>query len=216
VDVTPDGSPLAVYRRLQDTGEAALVHAVIPAEASVLDLGCGTGRIARGLIALGHRVTGVDESEEMLAALPAGVLRVPADITTLRLKRRFGAVLLASHFVNDDPLRRASYLTTSRVHLASGGRLVGEAYPPGFDWMATVGRTTRLGEVEVTVQRADVRGVEVDAVVVYVVDGMNWRQPFRAWMLDEEELSHSLAVAGLAFAGWLERPGWFVADVVDD
>ena len=40
----------------------------MPAPASFLDLGCGTGRpIAEHLLALGHRVTGVDQAERLLA-----------------------------------------------------------------------------------------------------------------------------------------------------
>ncbi len=40
----------------------------IPAPSSFLDLGCGTGRpIAEHLLSLGHRVTGVDQAEQLLA-----------------------------------------------------------------------------------------------------------------------------------------------------
>jgi Methyltransferase domain len=53
----------------------------------VLDLGCGTGRLAEPLARLGHPVTGVDNSPQMLAALrhAAGVC---AEITTLQLGSR--------------------------------------------------------------------------------------------------------------------------------
>lgn len=40
----------------------------IPAPSSFLDLGCGTGRpVAEHLLGLGHRVTGVDQAERLLA-----------------------------------------------------------------------------------------------------------------------------------------------------
>jgi SAM-dependent methyltransferase len=40
----------------------------VPVPSSFLDLGCGTGRpVAEHLLSLGHRVTGVDQAEELLA-----------------------------------------------------------------------------------------------------------------------------------------------------
>ena len=106
VEVTRDGSPVEVYRRLPATGEAELIHRAIPAGATVLDLGCGTGRIARGLVALGHPVTGVDDSPAMIAELPPDVTGVVAEIGALSLADRFDVALLASHLVNDSPLDR--------------------------------------------------------------------------------------------------------------
>ncbi len=37
------------------------------AGASILELGCGAGRVTHPLVALGHPVVAVDESPEMLA-----------------------------------------------------------------------------------------------------------------------------------------------------
>jgi 2-polyprenyl-3-methyl-5-hydroxy-6-metoxy-1,4-benzoquinol methylase len=64
---TDDGCPVEIYAALPPGGEAGVIHAAIPPAARVLELGCGTGRIAEPLAALGHRVTGVDSS----AAMPA-------------------------------------------------------------------------------------------------------------------------------------------------
>jgi 2-polyprenyl-3-methyl-5-hydroxy-6-metoxy-1,4-benzoquinol methylase len=70
--IAPDGSPVRLYRRLAPrTEDAALIHGILPAGASVLDLGCGTGRLAEPLAELGHPVTGVDNEPEMLAELAA-------------------------------------------------------------------------------------------------------------------------------------------------
>ena len=43
-----------------------LVLRHLPAKARILDLCCGTGQLARALLALGYQVTGLDGSEEML------------------------------------------------------------------------------------------------------------------------------------------------------
>ncbi|MEZ5101617.1 MAG: class I SAM-dependent methyltransferase [Thermoleophilia bacterium] len=47
------------------------------ARADVLDLGAGTGKLTRALVALGHRVVAVDPLAEMLAELRAAVPDVP-------------------------------------------------------------------------------------------------------------------------------------------
>ena len=52
-------------------GEAALVAALVPGSASVLDAGCGTGRVAIELNRRGHAVVGVDADGAMLEAARA-------------------------------------------------------------------------------------------------------------------------------------------------
>jgi SAM-dependent methyltransferase len=209
-DVAPDGSPVAFYRRLPAAGEPELIHAVIAPGASVLDLGCGPGRIAGPLLALGHPVTGVDDGAAMIAALPAGVEGIVADARTVRLGRRFGAVLLASHLVND-PDGGSAFVATTAAHLAPGGVVVGETYPPGWDPAASVGRETRMGDARIELLRATLSGDRIDAEVRYGVDGLSWQQAFTARLLDEAGLRDLLTRGGLAFDRWLERPGWFTA-----
>jgi SAM-dependent methyltransferase len=209
-DVAPDGSPVAFYRRLPPTGEPELVHATIPAGSSVLDLGCGPGRIAGPLAALGHPVVGVDDGPGMIAALPPGVEGIVADAATARLGRTFGTVLLASHLVND-PVNGTAFAATAAAHLEDGGLVVAETYPPGWDPAGAIGRVQELGDARVELLRATVDGDLLDAEVRYGVDGRTWQQPFRARILDEPALRAFLAAAGLAFDGWLDRPGWFVA-----
>jgi SAM-dependent methyltransferase len=209
-DVAPDGSPVAFYARLPATGEPDLIDALLPRGAAILDLGCGPGRIAGPLAALGHRVTGIDDGAGMIAALPPGVEGVVADARTVRLGRRFDAVLLASHLVND-PEGGEAFAATAAAHLAPGGLVIGETYPPGWDPFAGVGRETRLGDARITLLRAAVEGDRLDAEVRYGVDGREWTQTFTARILDEAALHRLLDDAGLAFERWLDRPGWFVA-----
>jgi SAM-dependent methyltransferase len=209
-DIAPDGSPVAFYRRLPATGEPELIHATIPAGASVLDLGCGPGRIAGPLVALGHPVTGVDNGAGMIAALPAGVEGVVGDAAMMRLGRRFGAVLLASHLVND-PASGAAFAATAAAHLEPGGVVIGETYPPGWDPASSVGRVSHVGEAEIVLLSATMAGDRLEAVVRYGVDGVAWSQPFSARVLDEAALRALLGDAGLRFDRWLGRPGWFMA-----
>ncbi len=209
-DVAPDGSPVAFYRRIPAMGEAELVHEAIGQGTSVLDLGCGPGRIAAPLAALGHAVVGVDDGAAMIEALPPSVEGVIADARTIRLGRTFGTVLLASHLV-DRPDGGADFVATAAAHLALGGLVVGETYPPGWDPASVVGREQRLGDARVELLRATVVGDHLEAEVEYGVDGRVWRQAFAARLLDEAALRGMLAEHDLVFEGWLGRPGWFIA-----
>jgi SAM-dependent methyltransferase len=211
--VAPDGSPVDIYRAMPRPADADTIDAAIPAGASVLDLGCGTGRFARALAALGHAVVAVDQEPAMLEGLDAvaGVTPILADIGSLDLDRRFGAVLLASHLVNDDDLGPRVLAVAAR-HLENGGVVVGEVYPPGIDWPASVGQRSDHGPVGVTVTRAVVDGDRLIASVQYHLDSRTWDQPFSARLLDEVALARRLADAGLVFDRWIERRrAWFVA-----
>jgi SAM-dependent methyltransferase len=210
IDVAPDGSPVAFYTRLPATGEPELIHGVLAPGSSVLDLGCGPGRIAGPLADLGHPVTGVDDGSGMIAALPVGVAGVVADARTVRLGRRFDAVLLASHLVNA-PDDGPAFVATAAAHVEPGGVVIGETYPPGWDPAPTVGRETRLGDARITLLRADVVGDRIEAEVRYGVDDLEWTQPFSARLLDEDGVRTLLADQGLTFECWLDRAGWFLA-----
>lgn len=211
--VAPDGSPVDIYRAMPRPADADIINVVIPAGGSVLDLGCGTGRFARALAALGHAVVAVDHEPAMLDGLDAvaGVTPMLADIGSLDLDRRFGAVLLASHLVNDDDLDPRVLAVAAR-HLENDGVVVGEVYPPGIDWAASVGRRSDHGPVGVTVTRATVDGDRLAASVRYDLDGRTWDQPFEARLLDEEALIRLLTEAELRFDRWLDdRRRWFAA-----
>jgi SAM-dependent methyltransferase len=208
--VAPDGSPVAFYRRIPALGEPERIHDLIPRDAAILDLGCGPGRVAGPLVALGHPVTGVDDGRGMIAALPPGVEGIVGDARTIRLGRVFPVVLLLSHLVNDPEDGRA-FAATAAAHLERDGVVVGETYPPDWDPESAVGIESRLGDARVTQTRARVVGDLLEAEVRYSVDGMEWHQAFRARLLGEDGLRELLASAGLAFDGWLDAPGWFVA-----
>lgn len=211
--VAADGSPVDIYRALPRPQAADAIHAAIPAGASVLDLGCGTGRFARALAALGHTVVGVDHEPGMLEGLAAvdGIVPVVADLGELDLGRTFDVVLLASHLVNDDDLGPRA-LAVARAHLASNGVAIGEVYAPEIDWPAAVGRRSTLGPVGITVTRAAVHADQLEASVCYDLDGRTWDQPFRARLLDATALARRLGDADLAFDAWLDAGrAWFVA-----
>jgi SAM-dependent methyltransferase len=132
-------------------GEADLVASYAPA--SVLDAGCGTGRIAIELGRRGITVLGVDADPDMIAAAAARAPELDwrfADLAELELPERFDVVLLAGNVVPyvAAPARAAAVAGCAR-HLAAGGRLVaGFALRAGWPtlvdydgWCAAAGLT---------------------------------------------------------------------------
>jgi SAM-dependent methyltransferase len=112
----------------------------------VLELACGTGRIALPLAGAGLHVTGVDRSEAMLtiarrklAALPDSMQErltlVNQDISALNLGRRFGFVFVpfrSFQALLTIDLQRKS-LEAIRRHLEPTGRLALHLFDPRLD-----------------------------------------------------------------------------------
>ena len=216
-EVAADGSPVELYSRMPTFGEPDLVHASIPAGVSILELGSGAGRMTHRLIALGHAVTGVDSSAAMLAHV-RGAETVLASIEELDLGRTFGCVLLASQLVNvDDDAQRAAFLATCARHVAPDGVVLLQRYDPSWVADPRPSESTREG---VTIRVLDpVRdGERLSATVEYEVDGRRWRHgPFTSRILDEDELTARLGVAGLALDRWLDdRRTWLAAAPAPD
>ena len=106
--------------------------------ASVLDAGCGTGRIAIGLNCAGYRVTGLDISEEMLQmaeenARRAGV-QIPficQPVTEVMLHQKVDAVTAVCDVINyiADTDLDAFFQSVSR-QMNSGGMLIFDISSP--------------------------------------------------------------------------------------
>jgi SAM-dependent methyltransferase len=197
--IAPDGSPVELYKRLPDRVEdAELLHGLFPPGASILDLGCGTGRLAEPLARLGHPVTGVDNEPEMVAALRLAT-GVTADITTLELGTRFDAVLLMSHFVDTADLALVgAVLRAARRHLRDDGVTVVERHTPG--WVDSTTESTREADgVRFTLADIERDGEVLTATIRYEFDGLSAEQRFSARDLDDERLAELAAAAGLRF-----------------
>jgi ubiquinone/menaquinone biosynthesis C-methylase UbiE len=137
----PDFGPLAArYDALrpaddnwQEVAEAIVVEGDL-AGRRVLDVGCGTGRLAATLAERGAKVWGVDPSEEMLAEAreragsAIGLKRGVAEALPFRAGWFDRAVLwLVVHLVD----RSLALPELARV-LAPGGRLVVATFGPGY------------------------------------------------------------------------------------
>ncbi len=209
-EITPDGCAVEFYGLLPVMGEPAVVHAAVPAGASILELGCGTGRILRPLAELGHPVLGVDESAAMLARVP-GLPTVCAQIETVRLGRTFDAVLLASTLLNAEPAQRRAFLRACRRHVVPGGTVVVQQTEPG--WFDTVEPAVRDHDgIRRVIREVNRDGPRVDVVIDYHVGDRTWRHAFSRHPIGEPELAADLASARLRFDRWLtDDRTWFTA-----
>jgi ubiquinone/menaquinone biosynthesis C-methylase UbiE len=107
--------------------------AALKPPATILDMGCGTGRITCRLAALGHRVTGADPARGMLQvarAKPEGrrVTWVDATATSLASQQSFDLIIMTGHAFqilhSDEDI--AAALVNLRRHLKREGMLVFE------------------------------------------------------------------------------------------
>jgi len=131
------GAATAYQQRLDDLaargvdlhGEARFVESLLPAPARVLDAGCGAGRVASQLTALGYTCVGVDLDPDLIAVAER---RDPAtrwvrqDLSTLALRSQaFDLAVLAGDVV---PLLAPGTLLAAvqrvAAHLQPGGLLV--------------------------------------------------------------------------------------------
>ena len=202
--ITADGSAVEFYATLSSHGEPELIHDAIPASATILELGAGTGRITHRLIELGHEVVAVDQSPDMLAHIQ-GAETVCSRIESLALDRTFDLVLLMSHVIEtaDDDLRDA-FLRTCRRHVSDDGSVILERMPP--EWYDTVVPSERIGDDGRIVRLRDLSRPAPDllaATTEYVVGDRCWTHTFVSKRLDDDFLAAALARADLTMDGFL-------------
>jgi SAM-dependent methyltransferase len=208
-----DSVPL--YAARQDVG--FYLEEAKRARGSVLEVGCGTGRILLPIARAGIPITGIDGSRQMLercrAKLPGAGERVTLalhDMRSFDLGERFALIIAPFRVVQhlttiDDQLQ---FLATASRHLAPGGRLVFDVFNPSFDRLVSAdgveredtpeqqlpdGRTLRR-----TYRIARVRWIDQvsEAELVYYVDGKRYVQAFEMRWYLAAELHNLLARAG--------------------
>jgi SAM-dependent methyltransferase len=204
----PDGSPVEFYLALPPGNEPEIVRSALSSGGSILELGCGVGRITHPLLGLGYRVVAVDNSAEMLEHV-RGAETVLSDIETLDLGGSFDLVLLASHLVNtSDRIQRSSFLSTCRRHAGTQGKVLIQRAPPGRSWTGPgVSSDRRRGTMRIRIHDVSRSGDVIESFAEYVDQetGRKWIQPFRAEVLDDEAFDGALANADLRLVRWLDE-----------
>jgi SAM-dependent methyltransferase len=160
-----------LYRDKDYPGEADFVASMIrayhPSAASVLELGCGTGRHAELLAGRGFRLHGIDLSGGMLAEALGRRSQLPAelaaaldfthgDVREIRLGTRFDAVISLFHVMNYQTSNSDldAIFATAAAHLAPGGLFFFDFwYGPAVLAERPEVRIKRLNDTEIDVTR---------------------------------------------------------------
>jgi len=215
--ITPDGSPVEFYTLVPAEDEPGHVAAVTPHGGTVLELGCGVGRVTHPLVERGFSVVAVDESPDMLAYV-RGARTVLSRIQDLHLDERFDTVMLASQFVNTpDDTERRELLDACVRHVKPGGSVLIQWMPATSQdrWRAGMGRT----DGDITIRMASHEPVRPGVAAVtmeygYVRDGVRkvWTQSFESLRLTDDDLAAQLTAAGLRLDRFLtDDHTWAVA-----
>jgi SAM-dependent methyltransferase len=185
---------------------------------SVLDLGCGTGKLLKRAVAEGHGgpLVGVDVAAAMLEVARRGGEGVDwrqGDARTVDLGRRFELVVMTSHVFQElledgDVL---AVLATARRHLEPDGRVAFETRNPAARewerWERALSRVETHGGEVVEVEHGDVRFRPPDLVDVSTT--FRFADPARTFtsggslrFLDPGHLRGLLHDAGFRIDGW--------------
>ena len=115
-----------------------------PPPSSVLELGCGTGRLGRALAEEGHAVTGIDLSFSMLqeaASRPLNNKNVSPpsyacmDMTRLAIQKKFDAIVIPYNTLNllTNPNALEQCLRQAHSQLVKNGLLLMQIFVPTID-----------------------------------------------------------------------------------
>ncbi|GAA1577840.1 hypothetical protein GCM10009789_34150 [Kribbella sancticallisti] len=208
--ISPDGSPIELYLQAEARGEDQLINAAIAPRSSILELGCGTGRITRPLVALGHQVLAVDESADMVAQITE-TETLCSTIEDLRLDRRFDLVLMMSYLINvPDDEARQRLLDTCAWHVKPDGLVLLQQHDrQSFAQPVVREREHRRLEVSDVEQ---LPGDRQAATMTHTVGDQSWSQRILVQNLSEAQLVGALRASGLELMDYLTPDrGWIRA-----
>ena len=151
-----------IYRDKDYNREAAYVDTLLRNYGilgkDILELGCGTGRHARRLSALGYQILGLERSRHMVDAAEQtdSFQCVVGDACTARLGRTFSAVLALFHVVSYQVSNASLRALFERAaeHLQRGGLFVFDVwYSPAVYASRPETRLKTVGDAKIRVNR---------------------------------------------------------------
>ena len=175
-----------LYRDKDYAGEAKFVRDLLkqhaPKARSLIELGCGTARHARELMAAGYRVLGVDLSHQMIARAETECAQLPArqrkrlrltqgDVSQFQTDEQFDAAISLFHVINYQLTHGAltGYFKTASQAVRPGGVFVFDFwYGPAVLSDRPSVRIKRAETPEVRVTRLAEPSVDVNRNLVTV------------------------------------------------
>ena len=195
---------------------------------SLLDFGCGTGTVTRGILkAMGGSGVGVDPAAPMLDVArrnttDEAVEWVLGDAREVRLGRRFDLIIMTGHafqaFLTEAD--QIALFRTVAAHLEPEGRFAFDSRNPAvlewLEWVPAQSRrtveTAAYGPVEIwnDVTMNPDRILDVEEHYRILSSGKRLRADFRLRFSAPEELWDGMMAAGLAvehcYGAWDRRP----------
>lgn len=127
--------------------DIAFYRSLLPESATILEMGCGTGRVARKIAGRDRQVTGIDISPAMLRHAgqekPANCRFCCMDMTAPGFRRSFDTILIPYNTLNllVEEERILNCLAGCLAALHASGKIVLQLFVPTVDFMQQ-GRTT--------------------------------------------------------------------------
>jgi len=182
------------------------IRRVSPAAASILELGCGTGRHAHHFAGHGFKLHGVDLSQEMVEVArsnqqpedPKIVFEV-GDVRSVRLGRQFDCVISLFHVMSyqtsNEDIRNA--FRTAAEHTATGGVFLFDCwYGPGVLTDPPVVRVKRVASDDLTIMRIAEPTVDSMANTVnvdYLLRVQEKTPPSERWISESHRMRYFFA-----------------------
>ncbi|MDR3629206.1 MAG: class I SAM-dependent methyltransferase [Desulfocapsaceae bacterium] len=182
-------------------------------ESEILELGCGSGRLTRALATRGHRITGIDNSAEMLDRAASQDTRnisyICMDMNEILLPGRFNAVIVPYNTFTllESPATVARCLKRIRGHLKEGGRLLLQIFTANPASFPSTGARTFQFQIFTT----------ADGGKIIKETLKHYREEEQVIMLNEryrvrpagslrknEDLAHSMRLLALPYSQWAE------------
>jgi len=177
----------------------------------ILEAGCGSGRLSRALAAHGMRITGIDNSTEMLARAIlqncSNIEYICMDMAGLVLKKRFDAAIVAYNTLNllENAADVQKSLSRIRQHLKENGLLLLQIFiPPNETYAAGKARTFQFqifdapngGKIIKETLKSSIEHHHMALEERYRIRPLNSRD-------NNEDLSHFMNLLVLEYRDWI-------------